>query len=105
MPLDQPTPSLTAALRCSAAILSDDLDEVRAAEEIARDWCTAAEAAVIAADNGRDADYDAYERAEAEFTRADHAVALLGRRLEELEQEAGWDAIREDRRAYWRRAI
>lgn len=87
---------------CSAALLSDDLDEVRAAEEIAQEWCAAAEAAVIAADNGREADYAAYEAAEAECNRADHALAMLGRKLEE---EAGWDEVREQRRAYWRRAI
>jgi hypothetical protein len=99
----KPIAPLTAALRCSAALLSDDLDEVRAAEAVAQEWCAAAEAAVIAADNAREADYAAYEAAEAEFSRADHALALLGRKLDELEQEAGWDELREQRRAYWRR--
>lgn len=99
------SPALTAALRCTAALLSDDLDEVRAAEEIARAWYNAAEDAVVAADTGRQHDYPAYERAEAAFARAEKALGMLSRRREELAEEAGWDEIREQRRDYWARVL
>ena len=84
-----------------AICLSDDLDELHAAAETARARRAAAEAAIELADTGSEADYPAYERACATFDRHDDELALIERRIDELEEEEGWEVRREERRAYW----
>lgn len=79
----------------------DDLDALRARAEILRAELDAATAAMDAANTGNPEDLAAYERAGENFDRADAELLLIERRIDELEEEAGWAAKREERRAYW----
>lgn len=79
----------------------DDLAALSARAEIVRAERAAAEAALIAADTGHAADLPAYEHAVEDFDLADDELVLLERRIDELEEEAGWAAAREERRAFW----
>lgn len=78
-----------------------DLAELERRAERLRAERDAAEARIIAADTGLPADSPAYDAATEEFDLVDDELVLLDRRIEELEEDAGWDAVREQRRAYW----
>ena len=85
--------------------LSDDIGAVAEALDAAERRRTAAEAAMQSADTGEAADYAAFDAAEAEFRHADSDAAYLRRRRDELEFEAAWDELRDERRGYWRGAL
>lgn len=86
-------------------LASDDL----AALEQRRDVVTAARDAALeamaAADTGSRMDWPAYDRAAAVFDPLDDELALLDRRIWELEEDAGYAAMREEHRAYWRAVL
>ena len=87
------------------AYLSDDPDEIRAALDAARARRDIAEAAMLAADTGDEADWPALEAADTAFHRADRELALLACKIDELEAEAAWDEMRDLRRGFGARVL
>ena len=65
----------------------------------------AAEAAILAADTGSEADMPAYERACKAFDEADDVLALIGRKLFEIEEDCAYEAQRRERADYWRAVL
>ena len=82
--------------------LSDDLNELHAAQDAYTALRDAAEAAMLAADTGSDADIPAYERACKAFDEADDVLVLIGRKLFEIEEDCAYEAQRRERADYWR---
>lgn len=80
-------------------LLLNDIDEVREAIAEAEERCAVAEAAFDAA-NTADADMAALNRAEAEYEAAIAELSALERRLDELEETAGFAEWCELRRAH-----
>lgn len=91
--------------RCPApaVCLSDDLDELLAEEDRLKAEWDAAEAALIAADDAHD--MAAYDQASETFDRVDNALFLVRRRIDELEEDEAWAAIREARSEFWRAVL
>lgn len=84
---------------------SDDLDELYTERERVAGEREAAERAMRAADTGDKTDWPAYDRAAEAFDAADEVLAMIENRIEELEEDAAFDALAECRRDYWRGAI
>lgn len=79
----------------------DDLAALRRRADAVSAERAAAEAAMLAADTGDTTDYPAHEKACEDFDRADDELVLVERRIDELEEEDEWAALREQRREYW----
>lgn len=84
---------------------SDDLDELYAERERVVAEREAAERAMRAAGAGNKADWPAYDRAAEDFDAADQVLAMIGNRIEELEEDNAFEALAECRRAYWQRVL
>lgn len=87
------------------AAASNDRDEVAAAVEAVSARRAAAEAEMQQRDTLDPADWPTRDAASADFDRLDRALAMLRRRLAELDDAAGLDELREMRAGYWQRAI
>ena len=68
--------------------LSEDPDELRAARDAARTRRDAAEAAMLAADTGSEADWPAFDRAADAFDQADAELFDIVAQLDEMRGRA-----------------
>ena len=81
------------------------LDQLYRAEDECRARLAAAEAAILAADTGSEADWPAYDHASKAFDQAEAELSGILDEIEEMEEGAAFASARQDRADYQGRAL